>query len=360
MEDLGVKGGFWNGRKVLVTGHTGFKGSWLTLMLHLLGARVTGYSLAPLTSPNIFQVASIESVVESVIEDIRDLGKFREVVQRTAPDIVFHLAAQALVQPSYHDPITTYSTNVMGTANVLEALRSCPSVRAIVVITSDKCYENREWLWGYREDESMGGFDPYSSSKGCAELIISAYRRSFFLNSKNPVGIASARAGNVIGGGDWSDKRLVPDILSAVASDTNLELRYPNSVRPWQHVLEPLIGYIMLARRLYDDPLKFSEAFNFGPSSDDNKSVREVVRSVLSWWGPHATSVSEQGNQDLHEAGFLRLDSTKAREVLGWHPQLDFDSAIGATVAWHRAYLQGQDMHLFTKQQIQDRLGRVQ
>ncbi len=338
---------FWRGRRVFITGHTGFKGGWLSLWLQQLGAKVTGYALAPSTNPSLFEVAHVASSMTSVFGDIRDLSHFRPTLAGTDPEIVFHLAAQPLVRASYADPIETYSTNVMGTVNVFEAVRSLPSVKAVVNVTSDKAYENREWVWGYRETDPMGGYDPYSSSKGCAELLTSAYRRSFGLP------LASARAGNVIGGGDWSTDRLVPDVLAALAADRPVAIRNPAATRPWQHVLDPLRGYLTLAERLYQETTTYAEGWNFGPDDESCQPVSAVVAECVAAWGGAAAWRSQSGDHP-HEAGFLKLDSSKARARLDWRPKLDLQQAIRATTDWHRAWLKGSDMRSFTLLQIEN------
>jgi CDP-glucose 4,6-dehydratase len=337
---------FWRGRRVLVTGHTGFKGGWLCLWLKALGADVTGYALAPATNPSLFEVARVGEGLRSVIADIRDLLTLKKTFAAAQPEIVIHMAAQPLVRASYANPVETYATNVLGTVNVLEAARTAPSVKAIVNVTSDKCYENREWVWGYRENESMGGHDPYSSSKGCAELVTSAYRRSFGLP------LASARAGNVIGGGDWSADRLVPDILKSLAADQPVEIRHPNAIRPWQHVLEPLRGYLMLAARVHGHSSEFAEGWNFGPRDEDCRPVSEIVATLVDAWGGKAAWGAQPGEHP-HEAGYLKLDSSKARTRLGWSPRTSLAEGLAMTVAWHRAWLAGEDMNSLTLRQIE-------
>ena len=336
---------FWQGRRVFVTGHTGFKGGWLCSWLKLLGARVTGYSLAAPTTPNLFEIARVAEGMHSVIGDVRDLPQLRAAMHDAQPEVVFHLAAQPLVRASYDDPVETYTTNVIGTVNVLEAVRSIAGVLAVVNVTTDKCYENREWLWGYRENEPMGGHDPYSSSKGCSELVSAAYRRSFFAN------IATARAGNVIGGGDWSKDRLVPDVLAAFAQGRAVSIRNPHAVRPWQHVLEPVRGYLMLAERIALVGQEFAEAWNFGPSEDDAQPVAWVTDKLAEFWGAGAAWQADVG-QHPHEAHLLKLDTSKARVRLGWHPKLDLASALRLTIGWHKSWAEGKDMQQFTISQI--------
>lgn len=349
MEDMGVSASFWRGRRVFLTGHTGFKGSWLSLWLQTVGAEIHGYALEPPTEPNLFTVASVgKGMVSSTIADIRDTTAFHRAMQAARPEIVFHLAAQSLVRYSYTAPVETYATNVMGTVNLFEAVRGTPGVRAVVNVTTDKCYENREWVWGYRENEPMGGHDPYSSSKACAELVTAAYRRSFL--EAAGIAVASARAGNVIGGGDWAEDRLVPDILQAFEQGRRVQIRNPNAVRPWQHVLEPLSGYLVLAQRLFDEP-GFAEGWNFGPDDSDTRSVEWIVRHLASIWGGEAAWVVD-GGQHPHEAGYLKLDISQARTRLGWNPRWDLPQALERTVEWQRAWRSGAEMHDFSLRQI--------
>jgi CDP-glucose 4,6-dehydratase len=347
---------FWRGKRVFLTGHTGFKGSWLSLWLQHLGAELTGYSLQPPTQPSLFDKASVGHGMRSIIGDIRDSVKLISAVREAAPHIVIHMAAQPLVRRSYADPVETYSTNVMGTVHLLEAVRQCDSVRAVVNVTTDKCYENREWLWPYRENEAMGGYDPYSSSKGCAELVTAAYRNSYFNTNdfaQHQVALASARAGNVIGGGDWAQDRLVPDIMAAFARNEPVLIRNPHAVRPWQHVLEPLRGYLTLAERLFIDGSSYAEAFNFGPREEDAQPVEWIVRNIAAKWGS-----SSVWNVDLgahpHEASSLRLDISKASYRLNWRPVLNLDTALQLTVDWTRADLENKDLHVLTLAQIND------
>lgn len=329
----------WAGRRVFVTGHTGFKGSWLTLWLSAMGSDVAGYALPP-DDPGLFRSARLHELVRHTEGDVRDAGALAGALARHEPEVVLHLAAQALVRPSYRDPVATYATNVMGTVHLLEAVRRTPSVRAVVVVTSDKCYENREWDWGYRETEAMGGADPYSSSKGCAELVTASWRRSFFPprdHGRHGVAIATARAGNVIGGGDWACDRLVPDALRAFAAGEALVVRYPDAVRPWQHVLDPLAGYLLLAERLLSDGPTFADGWNFGPGPDGERPVRDVVGTLTSLWGGDARWRTT-GEPQPHEAGFLKLDCSKARARLGWRPRLAFTEALALTVDWSRSH----------------------
>lgn len=352
---------FWRGKRVFLTGHTGFKGGWLSLWLQQLGAELIGYALPPPTQPNFFERARVGAGMASLMGDIRDGAKLLAAVRDAAPDVVIHMAAQPLVRRSYVDPVETYSTNVMGTVHLLEAVRQCVSVRAVVNVTTDKCYENREWLWPYRENEAMGGYDPYSSSKGCAELVTSAYRNSYFnanTFTQHRIALASARAGNVIGGGDWAQDRLVPDVLDAFARGEPVRIRNPNAVRPWQHVLEPLRGYLTLAERLFNDGSSYAEAFNFGPREDDAQPVEWVVRQLATKWGGSAKWQVDGANHP-HEAFLLRLDVSKAAHRLAWRPALNLEAGLQLAVDWTRANLDGQDMHVFTGAQINDYQTRV-
>lgn len=346
---------FWEGKKVFLTGHTGFKGGWLTIWLAAMGAKITGYALAPNTNPNLFEAADIASLCQySHIDDIRELDKLQKAVIDASPDIVIHMAAQPLVRFSYENPVETYATNVMGTVHMLEAVRSCPSVRAVLIITTDKCYENKEWVWGYRENEPMGGHDPYSNSKGCAELVTAAYRQSFFSEGKydnHRVAIATARAGNVIGGGDWSVDRLVPDAIAAFESGKTLLIRNPSATRPWQHVLEPLSGYLVLAQALYEVGPAFNGPWNFGPRDFDVRSVQEVIELLVHAWGlPAVWGLDESVNPN--EANFLKLDCSKAAKELAWHPKWSLDQALGAIVEWQRIFQSRGDILAFTRKQI--------
>jgi CDP-glucose 4,6-dehydratase len=343
---------FWKGRSVFVTGHTGFKGAWLAAWLARRGAKVTGYALAPETTPNLCDIMA-DAGVTSVIGDIRDARALSDCMARARPDVVFHLAAQALVRRSYRDPVETYSTNVMGTVHVLEAIRATPSVEAAVVVTSDKCYENLGSIWGYRENEPMGGHDPYSSSKGCAEHVVSAYRHSFFNGSGHPCKIASGRAGNVIGGGDWSEDRLIPDVIRSIARHQSVEIRSPKATRPWQHVLEPLNGYIVLAEHLCGrDGRDYAEGWNFGPVDEDCMPVDQVVGRFVKLWGPpaawHLSTVTHP-----HEAHFLKVDASKAKARLGWHPKLRLAEALDWTATWYRGHLSAKDPAALTYEQIE-------
>lgn len=348
MENLVANSSFWRGKRVLVTGHTGFKGSWLALWLKEMGAEVIGYALEPPTSPSLFDAAGVADGIVSVIADIRDHERLDSAVAAHRPEIVLHLAAQALVRPSYEDPLGTYATNVMGTVHLLEAVRRAGCVRAVINVTSDKCYENREWVWPYRENEALGGYDPYSSSKACAELVTSAYRNSFFGSG---TALASVRAGNVIGGGDWARDRLVPDIMRAFLDGRPVTVRNPGAIRPWQHVLDPLNGYLLLAEKLWEGGAAFAEAWNFGPPAEDAKTVSWIVNRLSAEWGEGAGCEHDRAGQP-HEAGVLKLDSSKARVRLGWRPRLSLAAALEWVVAWYRACGDGQDMRHVTERQI--------
>ncbi|HUW65470.1 MAG TPA: CDP-glucose 4,6-dehydratase [Spirochaetia bacterium] len=349
-ESLGiVEESFWRGRRVFITGHTGFKGSWLSIWLHALDAEVTGYALQPPTSPNLYMVAQVHGLIKSIIADIRDKIALRRALLEAQPDIVIHLAAQPIVRESYQAPVATYETNVMGTVNLFEAVRECRSIRAVINVTTDKCYENREWAWGYRETDRLGGYDPYSNSKACSELITLSYRKSFFKD----VGVATARAGNVIGGGDWAADRLVPDIIRAAASGKTVLIRNPKATRPWQHVLEPLAGYLLLAHNLYKDADRYSEAWNFGPEERDVKTVDYLVRILCEKLASAGSYLVDSGIQP-HEAKLLKLDCSKAKSRLGWHPRWNFDKAIDKVVDFVRSCEVGDDMLTVCRSQIQD------
>lgn len=347
---------FWHGKKVFITGHTGFKGSWLSLWMQELGAELCGYALQPPTEPNLFTIANIEDGMQSEIADIRDYNALFSAINTFQPDIVFHMAAQPLVRLSYEDPIDTYSTNVMGTVHLLEAVRHTDSVRAVVNITSDKCYENQEWIWGYRENEPMGGRDPYSNSKGCAELVAKAFRDSYFhadSYNEHKCGIASVRAGNVIGGGDWAADRLIPDILKAYEKTEIVNIRNPNAIRPWQHVLEPLSGYIEIAEKLYLKGMDYAEGWNFGPKEEDAKPVEWIVEKSSDLWGESAEWKIDEGPHP-HEANYLKLDCSKAKSLLDWEPIWPLETTLEKIVRWHKAWLAGKDMRVVTLAEIKE------
>ena len=361
MESLAITSSrFWRGRSVFITGHTGFKGSWLSLWLQTLGADITGYALRPSTDDNLYTVSRVAEGMSSIISDIRDLEALQHAMNAAQPDIVFHMAAQPLVRRSYEDPIETYSTNIMGTVNLLEAVRNIGTVKAVVVVTTDKCYENKEWDWPYRENDPIGGRDPYSSSKACAELIADTYRSCYFggvrqhLKDQPPstgVAIATARAGNVIGGGDWAEDRLIPCLLKAFKEKKPVILRHPNAVRPWQHVLEPLKGYLMLAELLYIHGKMFSESWNFGPSDSDSRSVGYIVETMSTKWG-HKVPWLQDNSELVHESKNLTLDISKARARLKWLPRWSLDHALDQVIHWHRAWLGGEDMRKLCLSQI--------
>lgn len=355
MENVGVTSmvdaHFWKNKRVYLTGHTGFKGSWMSLWLTSLGAQVKGYALEPATTPCLFDEARVAEKLLSEIGDIRDLAQLRASIIEFNPDILIHMAAQPLVRQSYKEPIETYETNVMGTVKVLEAARACPNLKAIISVTTDKCYENKEWPWGYREEEAMGGHDPYSSSKGCAELVTSSYRRSFL--QEQGIGVASARAGNVIGGGDWSDERLIPDILYAFEKGHPVVIRNPKSTRPWQHVLEPLSGYLVLAQNLYEMPEHYAEGWNFGPKDDDAKPVDWILeRMIEQWKGDASWKLDDKIHP--HEAGFLKLDISKAKSRLNWKPTWHLELTLKRIIQWHKAWLNKDDMQRICLDEINE------
>lgn len=346
-----IDSNFWKNRKVFLTGHTGFKGSWLSLWLKRLGAEVTGYAIESPTEPAIFHVAAVgQTLARNIYGDIRDLARLTNSIQEIEPEIVIHMAAQSLVRNSYSDPVGTYSTNVMGTVNMLEAVRNAPSVKAVLNITTDKCYENNERvLMGYRENEPMGGHDPYSSSKGCAELVSSAYRRSFLQEAG--IAIATARAGNVIGGGDWATDRIVPDTIRAFVEKKPLMVRNPNAIRPWQHVLEPLSGYLMLCQQLINHPKEFTEAWNFGPNNEDAQPVSTLADIMMKCWGENAIWQIDAGAHP-HETRYLMLDCSKAKTLLKWRPIWGVERALDETIQWYKAWHKQNDMYEFTLRQI--------
>ncbi|REL24181.1 CDP-glucose 4,6-dehydratase [Rhodohalobacter sp. SW132] len=345
---------FWNGKKVFITGHTGFKGSWLSFWLTELGAKVKGYALPPAETPNLFESLKLEQRIQSVFGDIRDFDRMKNEMLDFEPEIIFHMAAQALVRESYENPLETFESNVMGTANLLEAVRSVPGVRSLISVTSDKCYENKEWDWKYREIDPVGGRDPYSASKGCAELITSSFRRSFFNDDSDgglKTGIATVRAGNVIGGGDWSRDRLIPDIMRSFSERKAVIIRNPSAVRPWQYILDLLNGYMILAEKLYDDPGTFSEAWNFGPSERDEQSVEFITDKMIKVWGDGASWKLDK-TANPHEAKYLKLDSSKSRMRLRWSTQVNLPQALEYLTLWYKKYFEGADMVEFTRQQI--------
>jgi CDP-glucose 4,6-dehydratase len=346
---------FWRGKRVFLTGHTGFKGSWMSLWLQTAGAEVMGYSLLSPTSPSLFDVANVSEGMTSVEGDVRDLEKLQAAIAQHQPDVIFHMAAQPLVRYSYKHPVETYSTNVMGTVHLLEAVRQTNCARVVVNITSDKCYENREWVWGYRENEAMGGHDPYSNSKGCAELVAAAYRNSFFSPEKyheHTTSLASVRAGNVIGGGDWAEDRLIPDIMRAIMAGESVLIRSPNAIRPWQHVLEPLNGYMTLAEQMWEDGGTYAEGWNFGPNDEDARPVSWITEQLTRLWGDGA-SWQLDTKVNPHEATYLKLDCSKAKSRLKWQPKLDLGMTLEWIVEWYQAYMAEQDMQQLTAAQIQ-------
>ncbi len=346
-----VDPGFWRGRRVLITGHSGFKGAWLALWLQSLGARVTGFSVNGATQPSLFELARVGEGVESIEGDVCDPEAIVAAMASVAPEVVIHLAAQSLVRRSFTEPVATFRTNVIGTVNLLDAVRRHgDDVRSVVIVTTDKCYENREWEWGYREDEPMGGHDPYSSSKGCAELVTAAYRRSFFSDAAGPQ-VASARAGNVIGGGDWGEDRLVPDVMRAALAGGSVRVRNPNSIRPWQHVLNPLSGYLVLAQAVWNGP-EHAHGWNFGPPEEEAQTVGWVLRRIAELW-PGELRWSVDDGPHPHEAGYLKLDSSRARTRLGWCPPVGLETALASIVEWYDALREGADMHAVTMRQIE-------
>lgn len=359
MENM-VNKDFWQGKKVLITGHTGFKGSWLCMLLNSLGAEISGYSLEPPTKPSLYKLCNIDSFVSSTIADIQDFDNLLRKIDHEKPEIIIHMAAQSLVRFSYNEPLLTYQTNVIGTVNLFEAVRisKIKSTHVIVNVTTDKCYENKEWIWPYRENEPLGGYDPYSNSKACSELVTSAYRNSFFNPqeySKHNMGIATARAGNVIGGGDWAADRLIPDCIRAILHDEKIIIRSPHSIRPWQHVLEPLSGYLRLAEKLSSNGVAFSESWNFGPNDDDAKSVEWIVRILCNKWGNNA-SYKIDNNANAHEATYLKLDCSKAKEKLNWHSHWNLNKALDSIIEFTRAFKKGNDLRVLCIGQIEDYL----
>ncbi len=347
-------------KKVMITGHTGFKGAWLTLWLNHLGAEVTGYSLKSPTEPALFEILNLADQIEHIEADVRDYDRLQKVIAEHEPEFIFHMAAQSLVRPSYKDPLTTYSTNVMGTVNLLEAVKSVESVKVVINVTSDKCYENRESAHSYRENDAMGGYDPYSSSKGCSELITSAFRNSYFnadqFGKSHHVSLATVRAGNVIGGGDWASDRLIPDCIRALNDDKKIVLRYPNAVRPWQYVLEPLSGYLLLASYMYQNGKDFSQAWNFGPDDDDLIPVEEVAKEMLRHWGEGEIDI--EPDRQYHEAELLKLDISKARSILNWRPVYNCKEAVKRTALWYRQYYRMNDTMAYSIQEIEEYMER--
>ena len=361
MENLGrIKGNvtrdFWKGKKVFITGHTGFKGSWLSIWLLEMGAIVKGYALDPNTNPNLFTLLNLSQNMESEIGDISDLDKLTKSMVEFNPDILFHMAAQPLVRLSYKEPVKTYETNVMGTVKVLESCKKCNNLKAIVSVTTDKCYENKEWPWAYRESEPMGGHDPYSSSKGCAELVTAAYRNSYF-SSDNAPNLASARAGNVIGGGDWSSDRLIPDILRAFEKNESVIIRNPMATRPWQNVLEPLSGYLVLTEHLFEYGNTYGEGWNFGPNNDDCKPVSWILDKMVDKWGNGASWVLDKNNNP-HEANYLKLDCSKAAMKLNWKPKWDLEYTLDRIVYWHQNLLANKNIQELCLSEITNYLSK--
>ena len=342
----------FSGKKVLLTGHTGFKGSWLAYILNEVGAEVTGLALPPVSAVNHFDLLKLDGKINHIVADIRDTAMVTKTVKDFQPEFVFHLAAQALVRPSYDDPVATFSTNVMGSVNLLEAVRQCETVRSLVYITSDKCYENVEWIWGYRENDQLGGRDPYSASKAAAELAFSTYSRSFF-DKRPKLGAASTRAGNVIGGGDWAVDRIIPDCIRAIQADEPIRLRNPEATRPWQHVLGPLAGYLLLASRLYDEPKEWSGPWNFGPSTQEVRTVKNVAEAIVGHIGKGSIEVVDS-NSEVHEASLLQLNCDKANHLLGWYPRWDVDKTLEATALWYKLTMNDGDAELITRSQIKE------
>ncbi|QRG69332.1 CDP-glucose 4,6-dehydratase [Brevibacillus choshinensis] len=354
-----IDASFWKNKKVLITGHTGFKGSWLCLWLHALGANVTGFSLAPPTTPSLFECAGVEKLVHSIIGDVRSQERVQEAIFQARPDIVIHMAAQPLVRYSYAHPVETFSVNVLGTVHVLEAVREAVdsgiAIRAVINVTTDKCYENKEWSWGYRENDRLGGFDPYSNSKACSELVTMSYRHSFFpagSYTSHRVALASARAGNVIGGGDWAQDRLIPDCIRAIKEGRKIKIRNPGAIRPWQHVLEPLRGYLMLAQKMWEEGSAFAQSWNFGPEDGDAKPVEWLVEKLCASWG-ESPGCERDTDSTWHEAHYLKLDCSLAKSLLGWKPLWSIEQALDRVVEWNQAYLRGADMRAVSLTQIE-------
>ena len=342
----------YRNRKVLITGHTGFKGTWMTFLLKEMGAKICGFSLSPETTPNHFDMLDLEDNIKHVLGDIRDADALHQTMQDFQPEFVFHLAAQALVKESYTNPVSTFDTNIMGSVNLLEAVRKCDSVRSLVYITSDKCYENVEWIWGYRENDTLGGHDPYSASKGAAEIVFAAYERSYF-SLRDNLGSATTRAGNVIGGGDWAVDRIIPDCIRAIQNKVPIILRNPHATRPWQHVLEPINGYLTLGAKLYTDPEIFTGAWNFGPSTSQIRTVEEVASSIVQSIGKGTIEIGPS-NQKHHEANLLQLNCDKAHQLLGWSPVWGVDKTLDMTAEWYKVFMNEGDIETITKAQLQD------
>ncbi len=346
---------YFVGRRVFITGHTGFKGSWLAFLLSEMGADVMGYALPPVEGTSHFNLLRLDEKIHHVIGDIQDASFLNRTICDFKPEFVFHLAAQALVRPSYDDPVNTFSVNILGSVNLLDAVRQCASVRSLVYITSDKCYENVEWIWGYRENDTLGGHDPYSASKAAAEMVFSSYARSFF-DSCPTLGAATTRAGNVIGGGDWAVDRIIPDCIRSIKSGIPIKLRNPKATRPWQHVLEPIWGYLLLASRLWDEPLKYAGSWNFGPPSSQIRTVQEVAETIVQHLGV-GEIVVEQSAKHPHEANLLQLNCDKANQHLHWHSRWNVDETLEATAVWYKAYLEGENIEDITRLQIENFLG---
>jgi len=348
---------FYKGKRIFLTGHTGFKGSWLSLWLQAMGAEVTGYSLNPPTDPSLFEMANVAKGMKSIIGDVRDFAALSGAMNEAQPEIVIHMAAQPLVRDSYKIPVETYAINVMGTVHLLESVRHCASVKAVVNVTTDKCYGNKEWVWGYRENEPMGGYDPYSNSKGCSELVTASYRNSFFnpndYGKTHSVALGSGRAGNVIGGGDWATDRLIPDIIRSFLKKEPVLIRSPYAIRPWQHVLEPLSGYLVLGRKLYEEGAAFAEGWNFGPDDSDAKPVEWILNRICSQWGDGASFTVDK-NPQPHEATYLKLDCSKAKSRLEWHPKWNLETALDKIIEWTKVYEDGGDIRAVTLKQIEE------
>lgn len=349
---------FWKGKKVFITGHTGFKGSWLCLLLNYLKADIYGYALEPPTEPSLYKLCNIDEFVNSTIADIRDADIVKNVIEKSQPEIVIHMAAQPIVRLSYLDPVLTYQTNIMGTINLLETVRTTKSIRAVINVTTDKCYENREWIWPYRESEPLGGYDPYSSSKACSEIVTAAYRSSFFnpqAYNEHRTAIATARAGNVIGGGDWATDRLIPDFIRAISKGEKVKIRSPHAIRPWQHVLEPLTGYLLLAEKLYSEGSKYADAWNFGPKDEDAKPVEWIVNYLCKNWGSIASFTIDK-NPQSHEANYLKLDWSKAKAYLNWHPRWSLEKALDSIIDFSKAFIKEENINDICLKQISEYL----